>query len=250
MLVIAKDHPGYPGVWNCLRRCESVCGRSAEVSLANPTLLNKNLVLASFRNGDLTNGLALPTDPNTPRAYRETPSIYYEPRLGFAWDVFGKGNTILRGMGGLYHMPRVGGGTGGASSLGNNPPQQRSFQILNGNIDNLVNLTSTAALFPVGLSALEVHSNIPSTANFSLGVQQEIGFKSVLEVSYVGAFARHLGERATLMQCRMRPALLIAQLRLNTACHVIRRIVILLLRAALRITTSFARIEDTATSIW
>ena len=170
-----------------------------EVNSANPTLLNKNLVRAIIPgSGDTTNGLALPTDPSTPRAYRETPSIYYEPRVGFAWDIFGKGNTILRGMGGLYHMPRVGGGTGGASSLGNNPPQQRTFQILNGNINNIANLTNTAALFPVTISALEVHSNIPSTANFSLGVQQEIGFKSVLEVSYVGAYARHLGERRNI----------------------------------------------------
>jgi hypothetical protein len=45
MLVIAKDHPGIPRL-ELLARCESVCGRSAEVSLANPTLLNKNLVLA------------------------------------------------------------------------------------------------------------------------------------------------------------------------------------------------------------
>ena len=170
-----------------------------EVNLASPTLLNKNLVRAIIPGtGDPLNGLALPTDPSTPRAYRETPTIYYEPRLGFAWDIFGKGNTVIRGMGGLYHMPRVGGGTGGASSLGNNPPQQRTFQILNGNIDNLANLTNTAALFPVTLSALEAHSNIPSTANFSLGVQQEIGFKSVIEVSYVGAFARHLGERRNI----------------------------------------------------
>jgi len=165
----------------------------------NRTLLNKNLVRAIIPGtGDITNGLALPTDPTTPRAYRETPTIYYEPRIGFAWDIHGRGRTVLRGMGGLYHMPRVGGGTGGASSLGNNPPQQRTFQILNGNIDNLANLTNTAALFPVTISALEAHSNIPSTANFSLGVQQEIGFKSVLEVSYVGAFARHLGERRNI----------------------------------------------------
>lgn len=170
-----------------------------EVNNANPTLFNKNLVRAIIPgSGDTLNGLALPTDPTTPRAYRETPTIYYEPRVGFAWDIFGRGNTVIRGMGGLYHMPRVGGGTGGASSLGNNPPQQRTFQILNGNIDNLVNLTNTAALFPVTISALEAHSHIPSTANFSLGVQQEIGFKSVVEVSYVGAFARHLGERRNI----------------------------------------------------
>jgi len=168
----------------------------------NPTpaqLLNKNLVRAIIPGtGDPLNGLALPTDPTTPRAYRRTPPIYYEPRLGFAWDIFGEGKTVIRGMGGIYHSPRVGGGTGGASSLGNNPPQQRTFQILNGNINNLTNLTNTAALFPVTISALEVDSNIPTTYNFSLGVQQDIGFKTVLEASWVGAFARHLGERRNL----------------------------------------------------
>ena len=59
--------------------------------------------------------------------------------------MFGKGKTILRGMGGIYHSPRVGGGTARGQQPGNNPPQQRTFQILNGNIDNLTNLVSTAA---------------------------------------------------------------------------------------------------------
>ena len=122
-----------------------------------------------------------------PRAYRHTAPIDFEPRVGFAWDIFGKGKTFLRGMGGIYHTPRVGGGTGGASSLGNNPPQQRTFQILNGNIDNLTNLVGTAALYPGGLSVRSrCNSNTPTTYNFSFGVQQDIGFKTVVEVSYVG----------------------------------------------------------------
>jgi Carboxypeptidase regulatory-like domain/TonB-dependent Receptor Plug Domain len=182
--------------------CPTANSFAADPRITNPTgaqLLNKNLVRAIIPGtGDPLNGLALPGNPGTPRAYRRTAPINFEPRVGFALDVFGDGKTVLRGMGGIYHSPRVGGGTGGASSLGNNPPQQRTFQILNGNIDSLANLTNTAALFPVTISALEVDSNTPTTYNFSLGVQRDIGFKTVVEVSYVGAFARHLGERRNL----------------------------------------------------
>ena len=196
--------------------------------LNNPsrTLFNKNLVRAIIPGtGDLLNGLDLPTDPSTPKGYRHTRTVDLEPRVGFAWDVFGKGKTVLRGMGGIYHMPRIGGGTGGASSLGNNPPEQRTFQILNGNIDNLINLTNTAALFPVAITALEVQSKTPSTYNFSFGVQQDIGFKTVVEASYVGAFGRHLGQRrningvpdgARFIDCTVAA-------RFNVPCHVENR---------------------------
>src|SRR5437868_7539841 len=182
--------------------CAAANQFAVDPRIANPTganLLNKNLVRAIITGtGDPLNGLALITDPTTPKGYRHTKPVDFEPRVGFAWDLFGNGKTVLRGMGGVYHMPRVGGGTGGASSLGGNPPQQRTFQILNGNIDNLTNLVNTAALYPVTLSALELHSKTPTTYNFSLGVQRDIGFKTVLEVSYVGAFGRHLGERRNI----------------------------------------------------
>jgi hypothetical protein len=38
----------------------------------------------------------------------------------------------------------------------------------------------------------------PTIYNFSMGIQQEIGFKTILEVSYVGSLARHLGERRNI----------------------------------------------------
>jgi outer membrane receptor protein involved in Fe transport len=199
--------------------CSAANSFAVDPRIANPTgsqLLNKNLVRAIIPGtGDPLNGLALPNDPSTPKGYRHTKPVDLEPRVGFAWDIFSNGKTVLRGMGGIYHSPRIGGGTGGASSLGNNPPEQRTFQILNGNVDNLTNLINTAALFPVAISALEVESHTPSSYNFSLGVQRDIGFKTVVEVSYVGAFGRHLGERrninavpdgARFVDCRVIPA--------------------------------------------
>ncbi len=149
--------------------------------------------------GDPLNGIVVPTDPAAFKGFRHTKPVDWEPRLGLAWDMFGKGKTVLRLMGGVYHNQRIGGGTGGAgaSSLGANPPEQKTFTINNGNIENIANLVALGAAvsFPQTLRALEVHSKTPTIYNFQIGVQQDIGFKTVMEVSYVGSVARHLGEQ-------------------------------------------------------
>ena len=148
-------------------------------------------------SGDPNNGLALGNDPNTPPGYRKTRPIDIEPRLGFAWDLRGDAKTVLRFHAGMYHAPRVGGGTTGGN-LVNNQPANRAFSIDFGNIDQLASLTGTAITRPSALNAVEVDSHTPSIYNFSLGIQREIGFKTVLEVSYVGSFARHLGQRINI----------------------------------------------------
>ena len=159
---------------------------------------NANLIGAIVPNsGDPNNGLALGSDPNTPTGYRVTKAIDVEPRLGFAWDLTGDGNTVLRAHAGIYHAPRVGGGTTGGN-LVNNQPANRTFTIDFGNINDLQNLIGTAITTPSNLNAVEVDSHTPSIYNFSLGIQREIGFKTVLEVSYVGSFARHLGQRINI----------------------------------------------------
>jgi len=148
-------------------------------------------------SGNPNNGLALGTDPNTPPGYRTTRPVDVEPRFGFAWDLWGDGRTVLRFHGGMYHAPRVGGGTTGGN-LVNNPPANRTFSIDFGNINQLQNLTGTAITRPSNVNAVEVDSHTPTIYNFTLGVQREIGFKTVLEVSYVGSFARHLGQRINI----------------------------------------------------
>ncbi len=168
-------------------------------SLANPPLVDRRLIRSFVPGfGDSLNGLALPGDPSTPKGYRHTAPVDWEPRVGFAWDIGGKGKTVLRGMFGAYHAPRIGGGTGGASSLGNNPPQQRTFTIQNGNIETLPSLIGTSLLFPTTISALQVNSKTPTSYNFSFGVQRDLGFKTAIEVSYVGSQTRNLGQRRNI----------------------------------------------------
>lgn len=159
---------------------------------------NAGLVGAIVPNsGDPNNGLALGIDPNTPRGYRTTRSIDVEPRLGLAWDVFGSGRSVVRFQAGMYHAPRVGGGTTGGN-LVNNQPANRTFSIDFGNINNIESLVGTAITRPSSLNAVEVDSHTPTFYNFTVGIQQDIGFQTVMEVSYVGSFARHLGQRINI----------------------------------------------------
>jgi len=172
----------------------ATANRRAQNPVTGALLTNVNLVGTFVPGvGDKLNGIAVGTDPNTPHGFKKPAPIQIQPRFGFAWDIFGSAKTVLRAHGGVYHSTRTGGGTTGGN-LVSNPPFQRSVTIDYGMIDNLANLVSTALERPSGLNAVEVHTKTPTIYNFSVGIQQEIGFKTILEVSYVGSLARHLGE--------------------------------------------------------
>jgi len=186
--------------------CATADRRAFDPRTPNVLLTNVNLVGTFVRNpdgsvvGDLNNGLALGNDPNTPKGYRKTNAVSWEPRLGFAWSVNDK--TVLRAMYGVYHTVRVGGGTTGGN-LVNNPPANRSFAIgpcAGCSIDNLVNIIGGALNSPSSLNTVEINSKRPTIYNFQFGVQRDIGYKTVVEISYVGSLARHLGERRNINQ--------------------------------------------------
>jgi len=150
-------------------------------------------------SGNLTNGIVLQTGANVPNGFKEVDPIVWEPRLGIAWDLGGRGKTVFRLMGGVYHAPRTGGGTTGGN-LVNNPPFLSNLTINFGTIANLSNLIGTSLVRPSALNAVEDHSHTPVTYNYQLGVQQDIGFKTIVEVSYVGSQSRYLGERRNINQ--------------------------------------------------
>ena len=181
--------------------CATANRRAFDPRTPGVLLTNTNLV-GTFvpGTGDLANGMVLSTDPNAPRGFRMTRSIDIEPRVGLAWDLRGDGKTVLRLMGGAYHAPRVGGGTGGASSLGGNPPLQRTFTVNFGNVENLLNLIGGALNAPSTVAAVEVNSKTPTTYNYTVGIQREIGYNTVVEIAYVGSQSRHLGERRNINQ--------------------------------------------------
>jgi Carboxypeptidase regulatory-like domain/TonB-dependent Receptor Plug Domain len=176
----------------------ATANRRAQNPVTGELLANTNLVGTFVPGiGDKLNGLVLASDPAIPHGFKDPAPIQWEPRFGFAWGLSGSGKTVLRAHGGIYHSARVGGGTNGGPPTGN-PPFQRTVTIDFGQIDNLVNLLGTALERPTTLSALERRTHTATIYNFSMGIQQEIGFGTILEVSYVGSLARHLGERRNI----------------------------------------------------
>jgi hypothetical protein len=159
---------------------------------ANPNDVRPANFIGSLvpNSGDFSNGNVAEGTPGYPSGFRDNQGIHPEPRIGFAYDVTGNGKTRLHGSVGLFHQGVLGGGTQG--NLGSNPPIMRTVQFSNGLITDLGSLEGRQPIGVVELRGLERDAKTPSAYNFSLGVEREIGFGTVVDVTYVGGLGRHL----------------------------------------------------------
>ncbi len=134
------------------------------------------------------NGIALAGQDGTPRGMVDNDFATVEPRIGLAYDLFGKGKTILRAGGGLFYERVQGNDTYGLSS---NAP----FAV-NAEVDHVLfsdpntttdGVTATSPLNPSSPGALKTHYPNPGTAQFSLGIQQQLQPAIVAVLQYVGS---------------------------------------------------------------
>ena len=124
----------------------------------------------------------------------------YEPRLGFAYDISGKGKTILRAAYGfMADQPE----TNLVSGLNSNPPYKNSVTFTNSTATPYIpleNLYASAGAAGISVAAVARNFKNAYTETFNANVQQELPFGVVTSIGYYGSVGRHLRQPLNINQ--------------------------------------------------
>ncbi len=150
--------------------------------------------------GNLTNGIFLSGQGIAKTTYT-WPALALAPRFGWAYDVSGQQRFIWRGATGLFYDRPDGNSIYGLVA---NPPNSSAVTI---NFGQLQNLTSNI-IGPPALTVFEYDAKLPSSIQWSTGVQMALPWSSALDVSYVGQYGYNLGQTVDINQVDMQSAYL------------------------------------------
>jgi hypothetical protein len=120
-------------------------------------------------------------------AYKQN-ALNFEPRVGFAWDLSGKGTSVIRaGYGYLVDQPV----SGAVSAMASNPPFSTAVSYSGAAIP-LNALYADAKAAGISLAATNPNFKNAYIESFNLNLQQALPWGMVAQLYYDGSVGRHL----------------------------------------------------------
>jgi len=103
--------------------------------------------------------------------------------------MFGNGKTAFHASAGLFHQAQT--TARSMDQAANNPPAVNTPQIFYGTMDTLLAAGPSFSARPSSVNALERNAKTPSSYQWTIGIQRDLGWGTVVDLTYVG------GSRAT-----------------------------------------------------
>ncbi len=129
------------------------------------------------------------------KSFFKTEDKNFQPRFGFAWQTNSKATRVVRGGVGIYHDLIVPFAFNQQTSK--YPPffhrlRARDANTLTSTFPNAAPLLTLSNVAAVQMEPIWPTMPAGTKYNYSLAIQQQLGQRSMIEISYVGSQGRHL----------------------------------------------------------